>query len=461
MALNSQRTFRAQSLRYPLSNRRVYETVEPSSEIKETAEAYFLHVKLPGYTIIRPKIALEDASKKLRITGERPIADDKWEKFDQTYPVPENSDAEKLEAKFEQEILILKMQKKPISPSQVVAPKNQPDPLSNEDLDETKVEKVQETMKTDSPQTQSIEKNTQEATHDDTLSQIAKEAISNNEPQRGLQELEQKPTFIERTKTQIDEKGQEAFEKKPTLLQRIITQIYEKAQKSREELEEKATSIERTTTQLDVKAQKGQEEFIERTKTQIDEKDHKGQAEFETKPTVTERTKTQIDEKVKKGQEESIEKSQTETNEKPQKVQEEFEPKPIEKLEEKIIRNSVKKERMLEKEESEDKKEKPYYESIKAMIDVKNQNLKENEIEKEKLPAPKVTENENESCSIITPKQEEKNGVEKLAITSSQLVTRMADGKWRSNERNLVKNVGVAVLVIAAFGAYISYRFSS
>lgn len=48
MALNSQRTFRAQSLRYPLSNRRVYETIEPRSEITETAEAYFLHVYLPG-----------------------------------------------------------------------------------------------------------------------------------------------------------------------------------------------------------------------------------------------------------------------------------------------------------------------------------------------------------------------------------------------------------------------------
>jgi len=48
MAFNSQRTFRAPTFRSQLSVRRVYETLQPRSEMKETPEAYLLHVYLPG-----------------------------------------------------------------------------------------------------------------------------------------------------------------------------------------------------------------------------------------------------------------------------------------------------------------------------------------------------------------------------------------------------------------------------
>jgi hypothetical protein len=342
----------------------------------------------------------------LRITGERPIQGNKWRKFDQTYPVPQNSEAEKLEAKFEQGILILKMQKKTISQSQA-APKQEvekslQDSSNNKaNFDETKVEKVKETippsqstkleestkdMKSDSPQIQKLEEKTQN--DDDTLSShIPKETISNNNPQNGQQEFEQKPTSNETTKNQIDEKSQ----------------------KGQEEFEPKITSIETN-------------------KTQIDEKALKGQEEFEPKPT-------------------SIEK----TNEKTQKDQE-VEPKPIvrmvtkEKLEEKIV---TKNDEDVEKEVKE-KNEMPY-ESSKTMKDEKNQNLKENEIEKAEPSAPNISTNQEGNM----------NGIRKLAAASSQFVTRLAEGKWSGEERHLVENVGAAVLVIAAFGAYVSYRFSS
>ncbi|CAI8607049.1 unnamed protein product [Vicia faba] len=499
MAFNSQRTFRAPTFRSQLSIRRVYETLEPRSEPKETAEAHFLHVYLPGYTKDQMKITLQDASQVLRISGERPIPGNRWRKFDQTFPVPENSDVGTLEAKFEQGTLILKMLKKPIPQSQVVAPKqevekSQQHPSSNKDLDETKLGKVQETipptqstkleeptqdMKSDSPQTQSIEKKKNEAFHDDTLSQTARETISNNEAQKSQQEFEEKPTFKDTTKTQIDEKaqeGQQEFEKKPTFVERTKTQIDEKAQKGPEEFEEKPTFIKRTKTQVDEKAPKGQDEFekkptfIETTNTQIDEKAQKVQQEFEPKPTFKDIAKTQFDEKTQQDQEEFdkkttiIERTKTEIEENLQKVQKEFEPKPTEKvvtkenLEEKIVRKSDeygKEERISKKEEIEEKNEKPY-ESSKTMKDVK-----QNEIEKEEHSGSKVTENEKESSSRISPNQEEMNGIRKLTAASTQFVTRMAEGKWSGDERHLVENVGAAILVIAAFGAYISYRFSS
>ncbi|GAU24436.1 hypothetical protein TSUD_364200 [Trifolium subterraneum] len=361
----------------------------------------------------------------LRITGERPIQGNKWRKFDQTYPVPQNSEAEKLEAKFEQGTLILKMQKKLIPQSQV-APKQEvektqekssQDPSNNKaNFDETNVEKVQETipptqstkleestkdMKSDSPQTQSLEKKIEN--DDDTSSQIPKEAISNNTTQKGQQELEPKPTSKDTIKDQIDEK----------------------AQKGQEEFEQKTTSIEQTKTQIDEKAQKGQEEF---------------------EPNTT-----------------SIEKTNSQANANTQKGQEEVEPKPIErmvtkeKLEEKIVTKSDKD---VENEVKE-KNEKPY-ESSKTMKDVKNQNLQENEIEKAEPSASDVSQKEMESCCRISPNQEgNMNGIRKLVAASSQFVTRIAEGKWSGEERHLVENVGAAVLVIAAFGAYVSYRFSS
>jgi hypothetical protein len=360
----------------------------------------------------------------LRITGERPIQGNKWRKFDQTYPVPQNSEAEKLEAKFEQGILILKMQKKTISQStkQEVEKSLQDSSNNKANFDETKVEKVQETippsqstkleestkdMKSDSPQIQKLEEKTQN--DDDTLSHIPKETISNNNPQNGQQEFEQKPTSNETTKNQIDEKSQ----------------------KGQEEFEPKITSIETNKTQIDEKALKGQEEF-EPKPTSIDktnEKTQKGHEEFEPKPT-------------------SIEK----TNEKIQKGQEEVEPKPIvrmvtkEKIEEKIV---TKNDEDVENEIKE-KNEMPY-ESSKTMKDEKNQNLKENEIEKAEPSAPNISANQEGNM----------NGIRKLAAASSQFVTRLAEGKWSGEERHLVENVGAAFLVIAAFGAYVSYRFSS
>ncbi|KAK2407638.1 inactive protein RESTRICTED TEV MOVEMENT [Trifolium repens] len=374
------------------------------------------------------KIEFLDTSRMLRITGERPIQGNKWRKFDQTYPVPQNSEAEKLEAKFEQGILILKMQKKTISQSQA-APKQEvekslQDSSNNKaNFDETKVEKVKETippsqstkleestkdMKSDSPQIQKLEEKTQN--DDDTLSShIPKETISNNNPQNGQQEFEQKPTSNETTKNQIDEKSQ----------------------KGQEEFEPKITSIETNKTQIDEKALKGQEEF-EPKPTSIDktnEKTQKGHEEFEPKPT-------------------SIEK----TNEKIQKGQEEVEPKPIvrmvtkEKIEEKIV---TKNDEDVENEIKE-KNEMPY-ESSKTMKDEKNQNLKENEIEKAEPSAPNISTNQEGNM----------NGIRKLAAASSQFVTRLAEGKWSGEERHLVENVGAAFLVIAAFGAYVSYRFSS
>jgi len=374
-----------------------------------------------GFAKDQMKIELLDMSRKLRITGERPIPGNKWRKFDETYPVPENSVAEKLEAKFEQGTLILKMQKKPISQSSQVAPQQEVEksPSNNKDLDEAKVEKVQETnipppqstkleestkdMKSDSPQTsQSIEKKTQN--NDDSPSQIPKETISNdNNPQKGQQEFEPKPTSIDTTKNQIDEKpqkGQEEFETRPA--------------------------------------------SIERAKTQIDEKPQNGQEDLESKPTSIERTKTQTNEKAEKGEEE-------------------VEPKTIEKmvtkenLEEKTVGMSAEdaeKERNSKKEGVEEKNEKTYESS-------KNQNLEEKEVEKAENSAPNVPEKEKISCCRIPPNQEGKNGIKKFAATSSQFVTRIAGGKWSGEERHLVENVGAAVLVIAAFGAYVSYWFSS
>ncbi|XP_012567617.1 uncharacterized protein [Cicer arietinum] len=490
--------------------RRVYETVEPRSETKETPQTYLLHVYLPGFTKDRIKITLLDSSRMVKITGERPIQGNKWRRFDQTYPVPENSEAETLEANFEQGTLILKIQKKLISQSQQQVEQSPQDLSNNKALSEAKPEKLQaeDNMKSDSPQTQSFEKKTQNVTHDDTLSQIPQDTISNNNnnPQKDQHEFEPKPTVIEKTKTQIDEKpqnGQEEYQPKSTTIEETKTEIDEKLEKGQEEFKPKTTTIEKTNTLTNEKSQKGQEEFqpkpttIEKTKTQIDEKlervqeefqpktttiekintltnekSQKGQEEFQPKPTTIEKTKTPIDEKLEKGQEElkpkttTIENINTLTNKKSQKGQEEFQPKPttIEKTKSQIEEKLEKGQEELEskptstKKEVNEKNEMPY-ESSKTIKDVKNHNLTEKEIENTQLFPP---ENEKESSGCGTSLNEEgKNGIRKIAAASSQFITRIADGKWRGEERHLVENIGAAVLVIAAFGAYVSYRFSS
>ncbi|KAI4323711.1 hypothetical protein L6164_023296 [Bauhinia variegata] len=91
----------------------VYEEFQPKSEVTESPEAYRLQIHLPGFTRDQVKIKYISSSRVMSISGERPIEGGRrWSRFDQTFPVPENFNEERLGARFDQGILTITMPKK-------------------------------------------------------------------------------------------------------------------------------------------------------------------------------------------------------------------------------------------------------------------------------------------------------------------------------------------------------------
>jgi hypothetical protein len=64
-----------------------------------------------GFVKERVDIAFVQDPRILRVNGERPIQDNRWSRFNEAFPVPENCDVDKIEASFRQEILTIIMPK--------------------------------------------------------------------------------------------------------------------------------------------------------------------------------------------------------------------------------------------------------------------------------------------------------------------------------------------------------------
>ncbi|KAB1225470.1 Protein RESTRICTED TEV MOVEMENT 2 [Morella rubra] len=92
--------------------RTAYEDFQPKFERKEEAAAYILSVHLPGFVKERIRITYVDSTRTIRAQGERPLENNRWSRFNQTYSVPENCDAAKIQSKFHQGILTVTMPKK-------------------------------------------------------------------------------------------------------------------------------------------------------------------------------------------------------------------------------------------------------------------------------------------------------------------------------------------------------------
>ncbi|KAJ7949473.1 inactive protein RESTRICTED TEV MOVEMENT 2-like [Quillaja saponaria] len=95
--------------------RPVYEDFQPKSETKEDHESHYVHVQLPGFTKERIRITYVHSTRIVRVLGERPLENNRWSRFNQVYPVPENCDVDKIHGKFEQGVLTLRLPKKIIS----------------------------------------------------------------------------------------------------------------------------------------------------------------------------------------------------------------------------------------------------------------------------------------------------------------------------------------------------------
>ncbi|WOK97859.1 protein RESTRICTED TEV MOVEMENT 2 [Canna indica] len=90
--------------------RRVYVDVDPSYDLIEDEENNTFIIHLAGFKKEQLRVQLT-TSKKLLITGERPLLENRWTRFRKELQVPTNCNDEKIRARFEDQLLYIVLPK--------------------------------------------------------------------------------------------------------------------------------------------------------------------------------------------------------------------------------------------------------------------------------------------------------------------------------------------------------------
>ncbi|ESQ42122.1 hypothetical protein EUTSA_v10014544mg [Eutrema salsugineum] len=86
---------------------RVYQQFEPATRWTSEPDAEVLVADLPGFKKEQLKVAVT-ATRKLRLTGERPTGGNKWIRFHQEIPVPLTADIDSVSAMFKDNKLYIR-----------------------------------------------------------------------------------------------------------------------------------------------------------------------------------------------------------------------------------------------------------------------------------------------------------------------------------------------------------------
>ncbi|KAF5734713.1 hypothetical protein HS088_TW15G00205 [Tripterygium wilfordii] len=95
------------------SHNSLVEQIVPSSAWTEDSYCHYLLVDIPGFKKEEVKLHIDDSGNVI-VSGERLVKDDKFIIFEQTFKIPDNSDADQISGKFDGEILHVTVPKKPI-----------------------------------------------------------------------------------------------------------------------------------------------------------------------------------------------------------------------------------------------------------------------------------------------------------------------------------------------------------
>ncbi|KAK1394502.1 inactive protein RESTRICTED TEV MOVEMENT 2-like [Heracleum sosnowskyi] len=126
---------------------KVYQDFVPPTELVEEPECDTLLVYLPGYKKEQLRVQLTK-TRNLVVSGEHPVGENTWRRFQKRIPISSNCDIAKITAKFEDSILYI-TQPKLIASAET---QNQKKPTSNqEDLTQEQDQNKPTTTKTPEP----------------------------------------------------------------------------------------------------------------------------------------------------------------------------------------------------------------------------------------------------------------------------------------------------------------------
>ncbi|XP_062091654.1 inactive protein RESTRICTED TEV MOVEMENT 2 [Humulus lupulus] len=399
------------------TNRPIYEDFQPRIENSEQEAAHIAIFHVPGFVKEQLKITYEDG--KIRVQGQRPLSNNKRSRFNQLLPLPENCKESKIHAKFHNGVLTITMPKEVLQKTSNMSPSEKKPPPA--------------------------EKKTQANINDTTPSKTTdtKETPSTSAPTR-------KAAVAAEVRAQMDQK-----KNLPTATNDI-----------------NAEKISQKTSAAEKKAEKGQEGVPQTVATTAD-KDDKQRIEKKMGGVLSPQKETVETKKQKDIQEEIIPEqrvidseirevalvdSQKRTREESSlKGREENQKKANENLG-KTVKSAKVADRGLEKETESTKEAKELSGPLAGVVNV-SKILDDGKEAFQKLvsdTANKEKSKEEDGRST----NENKMGVKYMAETAKQTVTNVVK-RLNDDDGQLLINIGAAVLVIVALGAYVTYSYGS
>ncbi|XP_062175162.1 inactive protein RESTRICTED TEV MOVEMENT 2-like isoform X2 [Alnus glutinosa] len=390
-----------------------HEDFQPRSERKEEAAATVILVHLPGFVKERIKIIYVQSSHILRVSGERPLNDNRWSRFEQAFPVPENCDVDKIQGLFQQGILTITMPKKIIAK---VRPVEEPKAIQKA-TSNPKPQEVQKEIPPPPPPRPTSAKTTAQKAPSPPKS-VAEPTL-----QKVLEEIHPKATFP-KTAQNAPSPPRSTAEPKP--------------QKVQEQIPPKPTSTSEVEKQRDhekIALPQGLGKAVTEPKKVVEDIRSTAVEESKTAQSLIPQKAT-IEPKAQKGEDAIPPKAASTTD--TQKQMNNIDQKSIEKKDA-LMKEIGKAENLMERK------------MVKGKESVQN------------IAESAMAEMEKKERSTEDFIAEKGKGMKTAMESAKEKVKDLRSRSLNEEERQTLVNVGVAVLVIVALGVgvYLSYHHSS
>ncbi|GMH10237.1 hypothetical protein Nepgr_012078 [Nepenthes gracilis] len=233
--------------------RPVFEDFKPGFEWKDEGGSDILILNLPGFVKQQIRVVADGSRRTLTLRGERLVAGNKWSRFHEEIPVPEDASMGDIRAKFERGVLRITVPKKtPQSPAPTPSEPNEkgsipnasvPPPPSKATIDGAKSPNVQQNLP------QNAQNYLQAATDEPALKAGSEKRIRANiveEGKEGKAEVGQQ----KEGNTEVEERERKggAGEEKQTTKENFINGEMNGKGRIDEELQKKGWAWEKITT---------------------------------------------------------------------------------------------------------------------------------------------------------------------------------------------------------------------
>ncbi|OAY39141.1 inactive protein RESTRICTED TEV MOVEMENT 2 [Manihot esculenta] len=420
------------------SNTIQYEDFKPKSEMKEEAAAHVLLVHLPAaFQREQVKITYERSTRLIRVVGERPIGGNKWSRINEAFPVPQNCDVQKIQAKFENRVFTITMPKLAITQPQK--------PAFTSTGEEPKQKKATSQMPQEAKTDEKMQKGMEGTeTQKQTVGKQVETAVS---PGEAAKDIPKSKTQDENTETHKQTVGKQVESAV------IPGETVKDIPKSKTEDGDTETHKQTVGKQVESAVSPGEAaKDIPKSKTQDENTETH-------KQTVGKQVESAVipGETVKDIPKSETEDGDTETHKQTVGKQVESAVSPGEAV--KDIPKSKTRDEATSKEEKHTENREGYEKTMETKQEETDKKRKGNLLADESVERSKkrkeaaVRSSEKEKGGKLEFIAEKVKEVKNVAAAAKKSVMEL------SEERQSLVKIGVAVLAIAALGAYISYTY--